>query len=65
MKDNSFDSEGNNSSDFDLGNETEAKSQKEETQIKNKNLINTISVTLSTIIGENKKLSNYKDILIK
>ena len=65
MKDNSFDSEVNNSSDSDLGNETEAKSQKEETQIKNKNLINAISVTLSTIIEENKKLSNYKEILMK
>ena len=65
MKDNSFDSEGNNSFDSDLGNETEAKSQKEETQLKNKNLINAISLTLSTIIKENKKLPNYKEILMK
>ena len=65
MKENSFDSEANDSSDSDLGNETEAKSQKEETQIKNKDLINAISVTLSTIIEENKKLQNYKEILMR
>ena len=65
MKENSFDSEAKDSSDSDLGNETEAKSQKEETQIKNKDLINAISVTLSTIIEENKKLPNYKEILMR
>ena len=65
MKENSFDNEANDSSDSDLGNETEAKSQKEETQIKNKDLINAISVTLSTIIEENKKLQNYKEILMR
>ena len=65
MKENSFDSEAKDSSDSDLGNETEAKSQKEETQIKNKDLINAISVTLSTIIEENKKLQNYKEILMR
>ena len=65
MKDNSFDSEANNSFDSELGNETESKSQKEETQIKNKDLINAISVTLSTIIEENRKLPNFKEILMK
>ena len=65
MKDNSFDSEANNSFDSDLENETESKSPKEETQLKNNDLINAISLTLSTIIEENKKLPNYKEILMK
>ena len=64
MREDSFDSE-ENSFDSELGNETEAKSQKDESKIKNKSLINAISNTLSTIIEENKRLPNIKEIIKK
>ena len=64
MREDSFDSE-DNSFDSDKDKETEEKSQKNEPKIKNKKLIYAISITLSTIIEDNKKLPNFKEILKK
>ena len=64
MREKSFDSEGE-SFDFELGSETEEKSQKEEQVLKNKELIKAISKTLTLILDENMKLYNYDEIVKK
>ena len=76
MMDNSFDSE--NLSGESIEDDRETKNQtdkekvknkiyeeKEEPEIKNLNLIKSISNTLITILEENKKLDNYKAIVKK
>ena len=76
MTDNSFDSE--NLSGESIEDDRETKNQtdkekvknkiyeeKEEPEIKNLNLIKSISNTLITILEENKKLDNYKAIIKK
>ena len=76
MTDNSFDSE--NLSGESIEDDRETKNQtdkekvknkiyeeKEEPEIKNLNLIKSISNTLITILEENKKLGNYKKIIKK
>ena len=76
MTDNSFDSE--NLSGESIEDDRETKNQtdkekvknkiyeeKEEPEIKNLNLIKSISNTLITILEENKKLDNYKAIVKK
>ena len=62
MKDDSFDSE-EGSFDSELDIETEAKSQNEETTISNIELIKAISITLTTVLEENKKIPNLKEII--
>ena len=64
MREKSYDSE-RESSDFVLGSETEEKSQKEEQVLKNKELIKAISKTLTLILDENMKMSNYDEIVKK
>jgi hypothetical protein len=64
MREKSYDSE-RESSDFELGSETEEKSQKEEQVLKNKELIKAISKTLTLILDENMKMSNYDEIVKK
>lgn len=64
MREKSYDSEGE-SFDSELGNETEEKSQKEEQILKNKELIKAISKTLTLILDENMKLSNFDEIVQK
>ena len=59
----SFDSEAES---FDSDSEIEVKMiEKPENQLENINIIKSICKTLSTIIEDNKKLPNYKDILKK
>ena len=59
----SFDSEAES---FDSDSEIEIKIiEKPENQVENINIIKSICNTLSTIIEDNKKLPNYKDILKK
>jgi hypothetical protein len=59
--DASFDSEAENSeSDKEI-----IDSKEEEKLIENLNIIKSISNSLSTVLEENKKLSNYKEIIIK
>ena len=76
MKDNSFDSENLSGESFEDDRETKNQTDKEkgknkndeekdEPEIKNLNLIKSISNTLITILEENKKLDNYKDIIKK
>ena len=62
MKDDSFNSE-EASFDSELDNETEAKSQKEEINIMNIELIKAISIALNTVLEENKKMPNLKEII--
>ena len=76
MSDNSFDSENlsrdsieddretKNQTDKDKG-KNKSDEEKEEPQIKNLNLIKSISQSLITILEENKKLKNYKEIIKK
>jgi hypothetical protein len=64
MEDKSFESEAG-SFDSDIGDETDARSQKEESKIKNSELIQSISDILSKILEENKKLPNIKEIISK
>lgn len=70
MKDDSFDSEAPSGESFDDENETKNQTDKEKSKNKiedstnlDLNLIISISKTLLTILEENKKLPNYKDIL--
>ena len=72
MTDKSFDSEDLSGESIEDGNETKNetdkekqknKSEDEEDSVMNLNLIESISETLTTILEENKKLENYKDIL--
>ena len=72
MTDKSFDSEDLSGESIEDGNETKNetdkekqknKSEDEEDSVMNLNLIESISGTLTTILEENKKLENYKDIL--
>ena len=64
MEDESFESEAG-SFDSDIGDETDARSQNEESKIKNSELIQSISYILSKILEENKKLPNIKEIISK
>jgi hypothetical protein len=64
MEDKSFESEAG-SFDSDIGDETDARSQNEESKIKNSELIQSISDILSKILEENKKLPNIKEIISK
>ena len=74
MSDNSFDSEALNSDSIEDEKETknqsykeenkkENKKENEEPKIKNQKLINSISNVLISILEENKKLKNYKEIV--
>ena len=66
MVDKSFDSEGE-SFDSELGNETsetEIISIKDEPAVNNLELIKSISLTLTTLLEENAKLSNINDIIL-
>ena len=69
MTNNSFNSSDSQSEDsVKNGKETESQSNKKnddknEPKIKNKKLIDSISYVLSTILNENKKLKNYKEII--
>ena len=69
MTDNSFNSSDSQSEDsVKNGKETKSQSNKKnddknEPKIKNKKLIDSISYVLSTILNENKKLKNYKEII--
>ena len=76
MKDDSFDSEAESRESEEDGRETKNQSDKEkgkngkdqdneEPQIKNQKLINSISNALTTILEDNKKLDNYKEIVKK
>ena len=76
MKDDSFDSEAESRESEEDGRETKNQSDKEkgkngkgedneEPEIKNQKLINSISNALTTILEENKKLDNYKEIIKK
>ena len=62
MKDNSFDSEAFSLDDSEINEETE--DMNEEKNINNLELIKVISDILSTIIEENEKLPNIKQILL-
>ena len=64
MKDNSFDSEGGNF-DSELGSETDSKSQNEDQEINNIELIKAIAKTLTMILDENEKLPDFKEIVKK
>jgi len=76
MSDNSFDSENlsrdsieddretKNQTDKEKG-KNKSDEEKEEPQIKNLNLIKSISQSLITILEENQKLKNYKEIIKK
>ena len=64
MREDSFDSEAG-SFDSELGNETEAKSQKDDSKLMNEDLIKSISQTLTMVLDQNKKLPNFKEIIIK
>ena len=64
MREDSFDSE-TGSFDSELGNETEAKSQKDDSKLMNEDLIKSISQTLTMVLDQNKKLPNFKEIIIK
>jgi hypothetical protein len=76
--DDSFNSEDLSGESIEDGRETKNQSDKEkgkgkncgdedneEPEIKNKKLINSISNALTTILEENKKLENYKEIIKK
>ena len=76
MTENSFDSENLSGESFEDDRETKNQTDKEkvknkiyeereEPEIKNLNLIKSISNTLITILEENKKLDNYKAIVKK
>ena len=76
MDDDSFDSEAISGNSEEDGGETKNQSEKEknkngndkekeEPKVKNLKLINSISNALTTILEENKKLDNYKEILKK
>ena len=74
MTEKSFDSENLDGESFEDDRETKNQTdkekdkkyeEKEETEIKNLNLIKSISNTLITILEDNKKLKNYKDIIKK
>ncbi len=76
MKDDSFDSEAESRESEEDGRETKNQSDKEkgkngkekdneEPEIKNQKLINSISNALTTILEDNKKLDNYKEIVKK
>ena len=76
MMDNSFDSENLSGESFEDDRETKNQTDKEkvknkiyeereEPEIKNLNLIKSISNTLITILEGNKKLEKYKDIIKK
>ena len=74
MSDNSFDSEAlsdDSIEEEDTKSQTDKDKEKakdnipENEDIKNKNLINSISKTLNTILEQNKKLKNYREILKK
>ena len=76
MKDDSFDSEAESRESEEDGRETKNQSDKEkgkneigedneEPEKKNKKLIKSISNALTTILEENKKLDNYKEIVKK
>ena len=76
MSDNSFDSENLSGESIEDDRETKNQTDKEkgknksdeekdEPQIKNVNLIKSISQSLITILEENKKLKNYKEIVKK
>ena len=59
--DTSFDSEAES-----VDSEKEIKEEKEEEKLKdNLDIIKSIYNSLSTVLEENKKLSNYKEILLK
>ena len=68
---NSEDLDDNSVEEEDTKSQTDKDKEKakdnipENEDIKNKNLINSISKTLNTILEQNKKLKNYKDILKK
>ena len=65
MTDSSFDSENFNC-DSEIENETDSKSQKdEESKLKKEEIIDSISSTLTTILEENTKLPNYKEIILE
>ena len=72
MNDDSFDSEAMSGGSIEDASETKNQSEKEKNKtsnvgenpkIKNKKLIHSISTLLTTILEENKKLKNYKDIV--
>ena len=76
MSDNSFDSEALSGDSIEDGIETKNQSDKEknkngkddendEPKVKHLKLINSISNALTTILEENKKLDNYKEIIKK
>jgi hypothetical protein len=76
MDDDSFDSEAMSGNSEEDERETKNQSEKEKTKngndeekeepkVKNLKLINSISNVLTTILEENKKLDNYKEILKK
>jgi hypothetical protein len=76
MDDDSFDSEAMSGNSEEDERETKNQSEKEKTKngndekneepkVKNLKLINSISNALTTILEENKKLDNYKEILKK
>ena len=74
MSDNSFDSEASSDDsieDEDTKSQTDKDKEKaqgnspEEKEIKNLELINSISKALNTILDKNKNVKNYKDILKK
>ena len=74
MSDNSFDSEALSDDSFeeeDTKSQTDKDKEKakgnspEEKEIKNLELINSISKALNTILDKNKNVKNYKDILKK
>ena len=76
MEDDSFDSEalsGNSEEDEGetknkndkIKNQNENNEENEEPKLKNVKLINSISNALTTILEENKKLDNYKEIIKK
>ena len=68
---NSEDLDDNSVEEEDTKSQTDKDKEKakdnipENEDIKNKNLINSISKTLNTILEQNKKLKNYKEILKK
>ena len=62
MKDNSFDSEEFSLDDSEVNEETE--DMNEEKNINNLDLIKVISDILTTIIEENEKLPNIKQIVL-
>ena len=65
MKDDSFVSEADIYDDSDICGETDSKSQNEDQNLNNFELIKAISDTLTTILEENKKLPNLKEIILK